>query len=254
MKLKDDHFLLLMKVLILIYIKGVNKNPYIQINTQSRFSTITSNQKFRQKIKAHFFHLCFDYIKDQNIIGDYFEFGTHKFRTFYMAYKFSEIYTIESMNFNLFDSFQGLPTSEYHKSSKLSQGNLKSSRDELLVFIQKNKFDLNKIRIFEGFYNSIPEHKEYQDLIKNKLNNRAALVCVDCNLYDSYLEALNLVLPFLQTGMILYLDDYNSSPQNKKNPRAAFEEFKSVLGFELTPFLDVGWWGKSFIVSSKSLI
>ena len=80
------------------------------------------------------------------------------------------------------------------------------------------------------------------------------MVCIDCNLYDSYVQALELVLPFLQAGTIVYLDDYYSSPQSNKNPRKAFEEIKSISEIEFLPFLNVGWWGKSFIVTSDSVI
>jgi O-methyltransferase len=230
-------------------IKHINSEPYVRIKTSKKHKSISFNQKFRQEIKANFYALCFDYLDDQEINGDYFEFGVHKFRTFYMAYKFSEIKGLNSMSFRLFDSFQGLPFTENIKSSKLSEGNLVSTKKDLLEFINKNKFDEKKIKIFEGFYSNIPSSLDYKELINYRQSIKAAMVCIDCNLYDSYVQALDLVLPFLQTGTIVYLDDYYSSPQSNKNPRKAFEELQSRLEIEFIPFLNVGWWGKSFIVN-----
>ena len=231
-------------------IKQINSEPYVRIKTSKKYKSIGFNQKFRQEIKANFYALCFDYLDDQEINGDYFEFGVHKFRTFYMAYKFSEIKSLNSMSFRLFDSFQGLPSTEIITGSKLSPGNLKSTKKDFLKFINKNKFDKNKIKIFESFYSNIPSNRDYKELINNRQSIKAAMVCIDCNLYDSYVQALDLVLPFLQVGTIVYLDDYYSSPQSNNNPRKAFEDFQSRYPeIEFIPFLNVGWWGKSFIIA-----
>ena len=235
-------------------IKQINSEPYVRIKTSNKYKSIGFNQQFRQEIKANFYALCFDYLEDQKVNGDYFEFGVHKFRTFYMAYKFSEIKGLNSMSFKLFDSFKGLPITENIQSPKLIAGSLKSTKKELLDFIIKNKFDEKKIKIFENFYSNVPSSRDYKELINDRQSNKAAMVCIDCNLYDSYVQALELVLPFLQTGTIVYLDDYYSSPQSNKNPRKAFEEFKSISEIEFLPFLNVGWWGKSFIVISDFVI
>ena len=64
--------------------------PFIDVNIQdlkkwNRSDEIIYAQMQRQKYKYEFFQKAFDLIYDNTIIGDYFEFGVHRARTFRFA-------------------------------------------------------------------------------------------------------------------------------------------------------------------------
>jgi hypothetical protein len=54
-----------------------------------REQEVAYNQGNRQTEKALFFRRAFDFIKDNRIGGDYYEFGCHRCRTFRMALTFA---------------------------------------------------------------------------------------------------------------------------------------------------------------------
>jgi hypothetical protein len=94
-----------------VFIKFIDKEPFFTSSHPDKINkkiTIKYNQVLRQKYKFDFYDKAFDYIYNNHHEGDYFEFGTHKARTFNMALIISKIKKI-NMDFYAFDSFQGLP-------------------------------------------------------------------------------------------------------------------------------------------------
>ena len=69
---------------------STEKEPYVEINLKDlkkwdKNDEIKYAQINRQKYKYEFFQKAFDLIYDNTIIGDYFEFGVHRARTFRFA-------------------------------------------------------------------------------------------------------------------------------------------------------------------------
>ena len=78
---------------------------------------------------------------------------------------------------------------------------------------------------------------------------KAKLVNIDCDLKISADDVFKFIEPFLQSGTILYLDEYFFSDTGDLGGCvwASFDEFKQKSAYEYVPFLNVGWWGKAFI-------
>ena len=53
---------------------------------------VENNQRFRQSQKFEFYRNAFDYIVDNDLAGSYFEFGTHRARTFTMVMGLDDFY------------------------------------------------------------------------------------------------------------------------------------------------------------------
>jgi len=72
-------------------------------------------------------------------------------------------------------------------------------------------------------------------------------------LYDSAVSAFNFIDNFLQKGTLLYLDDlfagYNGNPYNSVGK--AFLEYQKNSQWQFVKHLDIGWWGRSYIVIKK---
>ncbi len=78
----------------------------------------------------------------------------------------------------------------------------------------------------------------------------AAIVNVDCDLYESALPVLDFVVPFLKNGTVLYLDDWFAVPSIKEGVARAFREFeKRTHNIEFHPYREVGVFGKTFAVT-----
>src|SRR3984885_8270247 len=89
--------------------------PWVELGTGatlknwSRDDEIAYNQMNRQAEKALFFRRTFDFLTDNRVHGDYFEFGCHRCRTFRMALTEARRHNLAAMEFHAFDSFEGLP-------------------------------------------------------------------------------------------------------------------------------------------------
>lgn len=210
---------------------------------------VTYNQQNRQMEKVRFFIKSFDYLNDNRIIGGYHEFGCHRARTFRMALTEARRHNVERMKFFAYDSFEGLPSATSHPAHEVwrKPGALSTSLDEFLGIINKHGLYTNRIVTTKGFYQDTLN----KDLRKKWLDeeDKIALVCIDCDLYESAVPVFDFIEPLLQEGAVVYIDDlfvgYRGSPA--KGVARAFLEFQERSRFSFIRHLDVGWWGRSYI-------
>lgn len=235
----------------------ISSEPFVKLQNSQELSTwnkedeVSYNQQLRQKAKLSFYQQAFDFLYSQEIKGDYFEFGSHKVRTFRMALTEARKKNFTDMNFYAFDSFDGSPdfgelNNEHGKIYKA--GELSTSVESFMNTIKEHGLFVNQVYTIKGFY-----EKSLNDECKITLklkNSKIALVTLDCSFYDSFVAAFNFIEDFLQEGTILYIDDYRVT--YKGNPTQgvpkAFKEFEKKSQYKFEPFLDIGWFGKSFIV------
>jgi len=227
-------------------------------------SWVENNQQFRQSQKYWFFRCALDYLTHSDLQGSYFEFGVHRARTFTMAMSLDVFYAhnmgvtnrglkpLEGGGFFreyvAFDSFEGFPPDA--KDVANVAANLKTSRDEFLNLVKKMGQSTQRIKIVSGFYSESLTEELASDF--RKRDTKVSLVCVDCNLYESHRDVLSWCDEFLQPGAIVYLDDFNSFPmQNDRGPRKAWRQYTKDSCWAFDEFLNVGWWGKSFVVQRR---
>jgi hypothetical protein len=213
---------------------------------------IAYNQQNRQAEKQRFYVNAFDFITDNRVVGDYWEFGCHRARTFRMALTEARKHNLAQMNFVAFDSFQGLPEPESAQVVEIwEKGALCTTEGEFRGLVQAHGIYTGRVELVKGFYKDSLNGELYSRLRED--NRKPALVTVDCDLYESAKEVFRFLVPFVVAGTVIYLDDYFAGYKGNpmKGVRCAFDEFERQLadsGFNLTPHLQVGWWGKSYIV------
>ncbi|MDD2448195.1 MAG: macrocin O-methyltransferase [Sulfurimonas sp.] len=212
-----------------------------------------NNNEIRYKERYRFFQNAFDYLSANFIIGNYFEFGVHKARTFRIALSEAKKKDIDSMNFYAFDSFEGLPeASSLDKFPNWEKGMLKTSLEFFDKLTQEHNLYNDKIHKIKGFYN-----KSLTKELSNKMlltKEKASIIYIDCDFYESAKDVLEFIVPFIQDGTILCFDDWNVYKGHPyKGEKRAFGEFKTKYNdmFYFEDFLTIGWMGKSFILNKK---
>ncbi len=83
---------------------------------------------------------------------------------------------------------------------------------------------------------------------------RIALVTIDCDLYESAKDVFSFIDGHLTEGTLIYVDDFFAGYRGNslKGVGRAFQEFRDAIShrWSLIDHMTVGWWGKTFIVSS----
>lgn len=175
-------------------------------------------------------------------IGDYYEFGCCGTSSLRMALSKAKKWGLEDMRFHVFDSFQGLPT----------DGTLKISQEAFWADVKRHGVNADKVTATPGWYSeSLTEDLQKVFLAKDR---RAALIMVDCDLYDSAVPVFKFIAPLCRSGTIIFIDDYWVTFHKERafGTAGAFFEFVSAhptLAFH--PFMKAGWWGMSFIAYER---
>ncbi len=214
---------------------------------------IIYNQTHRQLEKYRLYINAFDMLNENKVSGDYFEFGCHRVRTFRMALTEARRHCMEKMRFFAYDSFEGLPDNDesHGIGKKWVRGNLSTSVEAFQSIIDQHGIYTDQVEIVKGFYNKSLTLELKQQFIER--NIKAALITVDCDLYESAVPVFQFIEPFLQEGTIIYIDDwfagYKGSPC--QGVSCAFNEFIETSDYHFADFLSVGWFGRSFIAYKK---
>jgi hypothetical protein len=107
--------------------------------------------------------------------------------------------------FFAFDSFEGLPASadgDLHEN--WAKGSYACAEDQFKANIAEDGVDLSRVVTVPGFYD-----KSLTPELKAKLNlRRAAIVNIDCDLFESTITVLDFVTDLLVQGTILVFDDW----------------------------------------------
>jgi hypothetical protein len=217
----------------------------------SKQDEIRYNQGNRQAEKYLFFRRVFDFLHENEIRGDYHEYGCHRCRTFRMALTEARRHNLDHMKFWAFDSFEGLPTPTTETSvSKWTQGALTTSEGAFRDLVRQHGIYVEKVHTVKGYYSESLTPDLCQRLLERE--QKIALVTVDCDLYESAVPVFNFIEPLLQDGSVIYMDDLFVG--NKGNPNRgvarAFLEFQKRSKWRVRRHLDVSWWGRTYIVSS----
>jgi hypothetical protein len=179
---------------------------------------------------------------------DYYEFGCFGANTFRMALTEAKKHGLDSMKFFAFDSFEGLPSTDQEGLPLAwGPGEMAMGEAEFWSAIKGHGLYLDQITTIKGFYADSLTKSLQQELVAS--GRKIALANIDCDLRISAEPIFDFIEPLLQEGSIIYLDEYfigdGGSPV--KGVGGAFHEYEKISSFSFLPFLNVGWWGKSFI-------
>ena len=184
------------------------------------------------------------FVRDNDVKGDYFEFGVHEGGSFSSAFFFANTYGLNKMEFLAFDSFEGLPDNK-EGMKLLRGGEYACSLEQFKINLRKRKVDLNRVKAYKGWFKDLEKRRTSIE------NRKAAIIYVDGDLYQSAVEVLRFINGYLQEGTLLIFDDWNLFKGNpNKGEQLAFREWlKKNPQIKVSEFLKFGYHGNSFIVN-----
>lgn len=189
---------------------------------------------------------AFEFKKINGVQGDYFEFGLWRGKTFRYAYRMKKFYGQKNMLLWGFDSFKGLPTITDKRDNVWKQGEFACSEHELRHTLIKSGFKEHEYRLISGYYEESLTDELHQQLSDIK----AAIIYIDCDLYESTKEVLKFIHRYLVNGSIICFDDYyNYKGAPDQGEQRAIKEFTDQQSeISLIPYFNFSPLGKSFIV------
>jgi hypothetical protein len=209
-----------------------------------RFITITPH-------RLEMLQKAFQYVTNEKVPGEYFEFGVARGLTFSGAYHIARKYHAPTNEFYGFDSFEGFP--ELHEIDKkfirFKTGDENWTQDTFSRTLQDAGVPKEVVRVVPGWFKDSLTPTLQNSLREGRV--KASIVWVDCDLYESTLQVLNFITPLLQNGTVIIFDDwycYHADP-NKGERRAVREFLTSHTNIQLTEYHKFGIVGNSFIVT-----
>ncbi len=232
----------------------LDDEPWVQLADNSTLKNWTKNDEIRynqgnrQAEKYDMFRKVFDFLNENEIKGDYHEYGCHRCRTFRMALTEARRHNIADMKFWAFDSFEGLPDPTTEISvSKWVAGALTTSERQFHDLVKAHGVYPDRVNTVKGFYDKSLT-KALQQKMRAK-ENKIALLTVDCDLYESAVPVFKFIEPLLQEGSVIYMDDLfvGTKGSPKRGVARAFLEFQKRSKWKFIRHMDVSWWGRTYI-------
>lgn len=176
----------------------------------------------------------------------YLEFGCHSGRTFSSAVRAARYLKIKEAQFFAFDSFEGLPATNYSTDGYFKAGTFSTSLKEFHSIVRKMAgLKLNTANIVRGFYDTSLTYDIQKRIPK------AGVIHIDVDLYSSTVDVLNFIKPLMTVGTVLLFDDwYCFPPGTNKGEARAFSEFcEANPSFAVEEWKTYSTFGKSFFVT-----
>jgi hypothetical protein len=224
-----------------------DNNSIFQFNKDIEQDILIAKQyveSLNRNVCNNVFLICHALYSTRNLNGCYLECGVFRGSTILTAKKFCDINSIDR-RFIGTDTFTGFPanqiTNQYdkpaqfaklYKQNKISKdhfdatkkriANLETKHLDVSYFsdIDKTIFDLaqeNNIELLNGPF----------DKILTNIDIPIAVMHIDCDLYEPYLECLNLQYKNVVSGGVIVFDEYYS--HKYPGARIAVDQFLSTL-------------------------
>ena len=230
-----------------------------------------SNYKFVQgdinrNDRIGMLHKCWGHVFSNHLFGDYVEFGVYKGDTLVQSVKQYKQYKSwlndqkrsnekwrvgialksdlnNQIYFHGLDTFEGMPENN-ERNFIYNKGSFISSYEET----QKKMLSLKeKIFLYEGVFKNQKKH-----LVNNLKNRKVSIVNIDCDIYSSTIDSLEIINEYMQIGSIILFDDYNGfNANNEEGQRKALSEFKMKTNWVIEPFFTYMYSGQSFIICGR---
>lgn len=207
--------------------------------------------------------IAVQFITHNNIPGDYLEFGVLGGRSFAGTYCYHQQFfegfrqrnglaslAGDRRRFFAFDSFAGLPPVDQEQLPPHWRGDgaMAYAERKFTSNIQAAGVDLNDVVIVPGFYD-----RSLTEAVRRQHNlTQAAIINVDCDLFESTVPVLEFVRPLIVDGTVISFDDwfyYKGHP--RRGERGAFEmwlaKYPEIVASELCTSYPV----KTFILNYR---
>jgi len=191
---------------------------------------------------------AFEFVKINGIAGDYFEFGVWRGKTFGHARTMARRYRVPGLKFRAFDSFAGLPPpAEGERYEIWSEGQFACSPTEFEAILRRKGFAPDEYELVKGFYS-----ESLDDALIARYRSagvKAAVIYIDCDLYESTRDVLEFIRHFVQDGTVVCFDDfYNYRGRADQGEQRAVAEFTARYPeVRLRSYMPYSPLGQSFI-------
>jgi O-methyltransferase len=192
------------------------------------------------------------FVAAERVEGDYLEFGVFQGGTFSRSYYAARRAGLARMKFYAFDSFQGLPApTAIDEGGPFAVGEFPCDLPTFRGNLRRHGVRLDDVTAVPGWFSDSLTEETRRTLPLQ----RAAVVWVDCDLYESTVPVLKWITPYLQDGTILVFDDwfcFKGDPG--KGEQLAFREWLNANpGIQAREFHRMlNWRGNSFIISKPA--
>jgi O-methyltransferase len=151
------------------------------------------------------YHRAVSWIKENNVQGAFCEFGCYSGESFMNLYFQCRALLRTCPIFYLFDSFQGLPKQDApDPAPRWKEGDYFYPYEDFLKRMDFFKIPRDAYTAVPGFYDKTLTSSTRALLEIGPM----ALVHIDCDLYESTLDALAFITPNIQNGTVILFDDY----------------------------------------------
>lgn len=217
-------------------------------------------------------HRAWGHVFTSQLQGAYYEFGVYKgeaFRASRQVYQtffdwqqgqlvsdepwrrqVARPYAEFRHHFYAFDTFEGMPDN--------AEGNHNFTKGTFLCSLEEFSRLNRGVGIVEGpqvryFMGTFAEVARRDRAIVETLQP-AAIVNLDCDLYASARDALELVAPRLMQGTVLLVDDWNTfAARRDAGERKAIREFlQTHRGWECEPWFAYHYSGQAFLLHREA--
>jgi hypothetical protein len=209
-------------------------------------------------------HTAASFVAWNQIEGDYLEFGCWRGESFIEAYRSMERcraalpddpseafqrWKRRPPRFFAFDSFEGLPAGDAARQMDYKPGDYACSEAEFRANVARAGVDMSRVVTVPGFYDRSLD----ADTRKKHGLERAALVMIDCDLYESTLPVLDFLTELVGQGTILIFHDwfrFQGRPDHGEQ-RACREWLARNPQLELIEYWREGPQAVAFLVNLK---
>lgn len=195
---------------------------------------------------------AFAIVKLNGIQGDYFEFGMFEGRTFLHARRLKRLHNRSDIHLWGFDSFCGLPEVSSDKENEIwSTGQFACSESDIRATLSAHGIEEREYTLVPGFYDQSLNDAQHAVMA----GRTAAIVYIDCDLYESTVPVLNFIERYLVNGTIVCFDEFYcyAGRPDQGEQRALTEFLERNPHIEFQRYLPYCPAGQSFIVYRKTV-
>ncbi len=179
-------------------------------------------------------------------VGDYLEFGVYNATSMCCMHRALRAVGNRDSRLIGFDSFEGLPALAASDSAGLWQpGEFSSSLEFARRVLEYEGVDFSRVTLVKGYFDASLTDQARSDL----RIQRASVIMIDCDLYQSTKEALRFCGPAIVDRSVILFDDWYPLAAQGLGERKAFEEWLADDGtLHADELFDFPFHGKAFLV------
>ncbi|MFC1763128.1 TylF/MycF/NovP-related O-methyltransferase [Planctomycetota bacterium] len=153
-------------------------------------------------------------------LGDYLEFGVFQGASMICMHKALKQLNLNQVRMFGFDSFEGLPDVD-DGEMRWTPGQFRSEYEFTIDRLKQEEVDFDRTILTKGFF-SDTWNKEF---IEKHNIKKVSVIMLDCDLYSSSKEALDLCIPLIRDEAIIVFDDWGDADAANEGQQLLFREF-----------------------------